>query len=56
MRTRFSDANEAARQRDRLAKYQVQYADPMDLTKMLDVCPGTFVLNGVRDMLVLLFP
>jgi hypothetical protein len=25
------------------------YADPMDLTKMLDIPPGTQVLNGVHD-------
>jgi hypothetical protein len=25
------------------------YADPFDLTKMLDVFPGTGVLDGVRD-------
>jgi hypothetical protein len=24
-------------------------ADPMDLTKMLDISPGTQVLTGVRD-------
>jgi hypothetical protein len=28
----------------------VFFADPMDLTKMLDMAPGTEVLNGVRDI------
>jgi hypothetical protein len=32
------------------------YADPMDLTKMLNIAPGTFVLDGVRDMLRLFYP
>ena len=27
----------------------VQYADPMNLTKMLNISPGTHILNGVRD-------
>lgn len=29
--------------------YRIIYADPQDLTKMLDIPPGTFVLEGVRD-------
>jgi hypothetical protein len=28
----------------------------MDLTKMLDIAPGTQVLNGVRDTQHLFFP
>jgi hypothetical protein len=32
------------------------YADPMDLTKMLDIAPGTQVLNGVRDTQRLFYP
>lgn len=36
--------------------YKLQYADPMDLTKMLDISPGTQVLNGVRDCLKLFYP
>jgi len=28
---------------------RIIYADPMDLTKMLDIAPGTQVLSGVRD-------
>ena len=32
------------------------YADPMDITKMLDIPPGTQVLNGVRDMMALFYP
>ena len=31
------------------ARNRMIYADPMDLTKMLDIPPGTQVLNGVRD-------
>jgi hypothetical protein len=32
------------------------YADPMDLTKMLNISPGTRVLNGVRDTQPLFYP
>lgn len=35
---------------------RVVYADPSDITKMLDDAPGTFVLDGVRDSLRLLYP
>ena len=28
----------------------IRYADPMDLTKMLNVPPGTKTLDGVRDL------
>ena len=33
----------------------VVYADPMDLTKMLDIPPGTETLDGVRDFQSLFF-
>jgi hypothetical protein len=33
----------------------IVYADPMDLTKMLDIPPGTQTLNGVRDTQWLFF-
>lgn len=39
-----------------LSQCDVIYADPMDLTKMLDVPTGTFVLDGVRNMLPLFYP
>lgn len=35
---------------------QIVYADPMDLTKMLDRLPGLHVLDGVRDTQALYFP
>jgi hypothetical protein len=35
---------------------KIIYAEPMDLTKMLDVVPGTQVLNGVRDTQRLFYP
>lgn len=35
---------------------RIVYADPMDLTKMLDVSPGTHTLDGVRDFQSLLYP
>lgn len=35
---------------------QMIYADPLDITKMLDISPGTEILNGVRDTLSLLYP
>jgi hypothetical protein len=38
------------------AKNQIIYADPMDLTKMLNVPPGTGTLDGVRDAQVHFFP
>jgi hypothetical protein len=34
----------------------IQYADPMDLTKMLNVAPGTRTLDGVRDLQALFYP
>jgi hypothetical protein len=39
-----------------VADHQIIYADPMDLTKMLNVEPGTQVLNGVRDTEALFYP
>jgi hypothetical protein len=38
------------------ATHKIIYADPMDITKMLDIAPGTQVLNGVRDTMQLLYP
>ncbi len=35
---------------------KIIYADPMDLTKMLDVPPGPHILDGVREMLHLFYP
>lgn len=35
---------------------RIVYADPMDITKMLDVSPGTQTLEGVRDFQQLLYP
>ncbi|MDB5072679.1 MAG: hypothetical protein JWM87_3790 [Candidatus Eremiobacteraeota bacterium] len=40
----------------RFAERKIIYADPMDITKMLDIAPGTQVLNGVRDTMQLLYP
>jgi hypothetical protein len=36
--------------------HEVIYADPMDLTKMLNIAPGTGTLDGVRDTQDLFFP
>ena len=33
----------------RILSFPIQYADPADLTKMLNIAPGTQVLGGVRD-------
>jgi hypothetical protein len=35
---------------------RIIYADPMDLTKILNIAPGTKVLNGVRDTQRLFYP
>ena len=35
---------------------KVVYADPMDLTKMLDISPGTHTLDGVRVTQALFYP
>jgi hypothetical protein len=35
---------------------KIVYADPSDITKMLDILPGTKPLPGVRDTQQLLFP
>jgi hypothetical protein len=40
----------------RSASNRIIYADPMDLTKMLDVAPGTQPLDGVRETQALFFP
>lgn len=37
-------------------KCDIVYADPMDLTKMLDILPGTQVLAGVGESLKLFYP
>jgi hypothetical protein len=37
-------------------RHPIQYADPMDLTKMLDVAPGTITLPGVRNLQSLFYP
>ena len=34
----------------------IVYADPMDLTKMLNISPGTQVLAGVGESLKLFYP
>jgi hypothetical protein len=39
-----------------LFQSEIVYADPMDLTKMLDIPPGTGVLEGVRETQKLFFP
>jgi len=36
--------------------FGIVYADPMDLTKMLDISPGTQVLTGVGQILKLFYP
>ena len=36
-------------------QYPIVYADPMDLTKMLNIPPGTETLNGVRDIQTLFY-
>ena len=41
---------------ERVNKQSVIYADPLDITKMLNIVPGTFVLDGVREILHLLYP
>lgn len=38
------------------ADHQVIYADPMDLTKMLNIAPGVGTLDGVRDTQDLFYP
>ena len=32
------------------AAFPLRYADPMDITKMLDIAPGAVTLDGVRDV------
>jgi hypothetical protein len=36
--------------------YRIIYADPVDLTKMLDMSPGTYELDGVGENLRLFYP
>ncbi len=42
--------------KERVSAYQVRYADNADLTKMIDIAPGTQIMNGVRDSLDLFSP
>lgn len=50
------DGNEIAIAAIEKAKKQaVVYADPLDITKMLNIVPGTSTLDGVRDILSLLY-
>jgi hypothetical protein len=46
----------AATHPSRSGQNRIIYADPMDLTKMLDIPPGTQVLDGVRDTQRLFYP
>jgi hypothetical protein len=46
----------AAELRAFVESYRVQYADPMDLTKMLNIAPGTEVLPGVAKAMKLFYP
>ncbi len=46
-------AQESAR---KALQCKVVYADPMDLTKMCDIAPGTFVLPGVGESMKLFYP
>ncbi|MGD2108690.1 MAG: hypothetical protein PVI86_04795 [Phycisphaerae bacterium] len=50
----LSDATQTAARE--AMKSEIVYADPMDLTKMLDVPPGTGPLPGVAGMLKLYYP
>jgi hypothetical protein len=40
----------------RFHRSRIIYADPMDLTKMIDIPPGTKVLGGVRETQALFYP
>lgn len=46
----------AAELRALVESYRVQYADPMDLTKMLNLPPGTETLPGVAEVQRMFFP
>ena len=53
----MGDQPEEVQERFREAlECDVVYADPMDLTKMLGIEPGTQVLGGVGEMLKLFYP
>jgi hypothetical protein len=53
----LDDQSEAIRESAQEAmSCDIIYADPMDLTKMLDIVPGTHVLAGVGDTLKLFYP
>lgn len=53
----FATRSEDERRRLKdILNYAIQYADPMDLTKMLNLAPGTQTLPGVRDAQTLFYP
>jgi hypothetical protein len=56
LRSRKSKSKKVQQQFRAELAFKVQYADPMDLTKMLDVAPGTETLPGVRDLQHLFYP
>lgn len=56
LRSRTTKSAEAQNEFRALLQFPIQYADPMDLTKMLDFAPGTETLPGVRDLQSLFYP
>ena len=52
----LSSLDESMELKDELKSYSIIYADPMDITKMLNIPPGTHVLDGVRDVQNLFYP
>ena len=51
-----TDAKKAQDLKSFALSYRIIYADPADLTKMLDMSPGTFQLEGVGENLRLFYP
>jgi hypothetical protein len=56
LRTRKEKTAEVQAEFRRVLQYDIQYADPMDLTKMLNIAPGTVTLPGVAEVQGLFYP
>jgi hypothetical protein len=56
LREMRKDKKKAAEFKRQLLSHRIIYADPMDLTKILDKAPGTHVLDGVRVTQSLFYP
>jgi len=51
LKSMLASPEKKAELRESVARFQIGYADPIDLTKMLDIPPGTKELQGVAQII-----